>query len=78
MFITNLKRRFTKSSLDMPQLNRFNRLVYLAIICLCFSQGKLHLFLGVFQPFGKLVLICNLLQSLAGILIYRGPGLGLR
>jgi len=52
-------------------------LAYIAIICLCISQDKYRSQLKIFAPFGKMALTCYLMQSLVGIFIFRGSGLGL-
>jgi len=52
-------------------------LAYLAIICLWCTKDKYRFMLNLFVPFGRMALTCYLMQSVAGILIYRGSGIGL-
>jgi uncharacterized protein len=52
-------------------------LAYLAIICSLYARGKCSSVFNVFAPFGRMALTCYVMQSVIGIIIYRGIGLGL-
>ncbi len=52
-------------------------LAYLAIICSLYARGKCNSVFNAFAPFGQMALTCYIMQSVVGIIIYRGIGLGL-